>query len=120
METEKPLPRIHLHVEVEYKKNYARQASGGVLKNISLSGAFVESRGADFKHNEKIMLTFSVSGRERKIAAHVIWTSQEGAGIKFKPTNNRDVQIIDDLMYFVETSRTGKKDVLDDIFKKVA
>jgi hypothetical protein len=36
------------------------------------------------------------------------------------PMNNRDVQIVDDLIYFVEARRSDSKDILDGIFKKVA
>jgi hypothetical protein len=50
----------------------------------------------------------------------VIWANTVGVGVKFKPTNNRDVQIIDDLMDFVEASRSNKRGVLDTILKKVA
>jgi hypothetical protein len=56
----------------------------------------------------------------RKIHASVIWSNRFGAGIKFSPTNNRDVQIVDDLMYFVESKRENRRSVLDSIFKQVA
>jgi hypothetical protein len=102
VETNKvPAPRTPLYLEVGFKKNYAREEARGILKNISLSGAFLEFRGEDFRANEKLHLRFVV-------------------GIKFMPTNNRDVQIVDDLIYFVENNREGTRDVLDKIFKKVA
>jgi hypothetical protein len=115
-----PLPRMPLNVPVDFKKSYARQVSKATLRNISLSGAFMEFRENELKPSEKLVLTFMVSGRERKIQATVIWANTVGAGVKFKPTNNRDVQIIDDLMYFVEASRSNKRGVLDTILKKVA
>lgn len=114
-----PAPRTPLHLEVSFKKNYARQASSAVLKNISLTGAFLECRGESFRANEKLNLTFIVAGRERKIAATVIWTNSAGCGVKFHPTSNRDVQIVDDLIYFVESGRDGRRNVLDNIFRKV-
>lgn len=119
METSKaPSPRTPLHLEVSFKKNYARQASSGVLKNISLTGAFLEYRGESFRTNEKLALTFVVAGRERKIAATVIWCNSVGCGLKFHPNSNRDVQIVDDLIYFVESNRSERRGVLDHIFKK--
>lgn len=121
METNKvPAPRTPLYLEVGFKKNYARDEAKGILKNISLSGAFLEFRGENFRANEKLHLRFVVGGRERKIAASVIWCNSFGCGIKFMPTNNRDVQIVDDLIYFVENNREGRRDVLDKIFRKVA
>lgn len=120
METTKnPAPRTRLHLDVEFRKNYARQASKGTLKNISLTGAFLDFTGGDFRANEKLQLTFVVSGRERKIAATVIWANSSGCGVRFQPASQRDVQIVDDLIYFVEEGRSGRKNVLDDIFKKV-
>lgn len=115
-----PAPRTPLHLEVSFKKNYAREESKGTLKNISLSGAFLECGAHSFKQNEKVNLTFVVAGRERKIASQVIWMNSNGCGVKFLPTNNRDVQIVDDLIYFVESSRSGRRDVFDLILKKVS
>ncbi len=115
----KPAPRIPLFVDIEYRKSYARQGSKGVLKNISITGAFLELPET-FTPRDKLVVVFQVSGRKRKVAARVIWVNQSGAGIKFEPVNNRDVQIVDDLMYFVNVSRDSRRDVLDNIIKKVA
>lgn len=115
-----PAPRTALHLEVTYKKNYARQLSKGTLKNISLTGAFLDCQAESFRPNEKLQLTFIVAGRERKISATVIWANSGGCGVKFHPNSNRDVQIVDDLIYFVEAGRTERRDVLDGIFKKAA
>jgi hypothetical protein len=121
VETSKvPAPRTPLFLEVSFKKNYAREEVKGTLKNISLSGAFLEFHGENFRANEKLHLRFVVSGRERKIAANVVWSNSLGCGLKFMPTNNRDVQIVDDLIYFVENNRHDRRDVLDKIFKKVS
>jgi hypothetical protein len=113
-----PAPRTSLHLEVTFKKNYARQLSVGTLKNISLSGAFLESSSGSFRTEEKLHLTFTVAGRERKIAATVVWVNESGCGVKFHPNSNRDVQIVDDLIYFVESDRHERRDVLNGIFKK--
>jgi PilZ domain len=116
-----PAPRIPLQMDVEYRRSYARRREKGRLKNISITGAFLElPDAAELAPNDKVLITILVSGRERKIPAHVIWNSSFGCGVKFLPTNNRDVQIVDDLMYFVENSRTNQRAVLDSIFKKVS
>ncbi len=114
-----PAPRIRLFVDVEYRKSYSRQGNKGVLKNISLTGAFLETEGS-LSSKDKLVITFQVSGRQRKVAAQVVWSSTNGVGIKFMPTNNRDVQIVDDLMYFVTTSKDSQRNVLDNIFKRLA
>ena len=115
-----PAPRTPLDLEVSFKRNYAREESTGRLKNISLSGAFIECGGDMFRANEKMQLRFVVEGRERKISCSVIWVNSLGCGIKFLPVNNRDVQIVDDLIYFVENSRESRRNVVNQIFKKVA
>ncbi len=114
-----PAPRTPLNLEVSFKRNYAREETKGTLKNISISGAFLEFEGGEIRANEKLNLVFIVAGRERKVAAHVIWKNSAGCGVKFMPTNNRDVQIIDDLIYFVENNRTDRRSLMDTIFKKV-
>ena len=114
-----PAPRTPLNLEVSFKRNYAREETKGTLKNISLSGAFLEFEGGEVRANEKLNLIFVVAGRERKVAAQIIWINSAGCGVKFMPANNRDVQIVDDLIYFVESSRTGRRSVMENIFKKV-
>ncbi len=120
METQTPAPRTPLHIEVEYRKNYAREESAGVLKNISITGAFLQFQGTGLRAGEKLSLKFRVSGRERNVQALVVWSNSSGSGVKFLPLNNRDVQIVDDLIYFVENKRTDTRDILDGIFKKVS
>ncbi len=121
MNTDKtPAARTPLNIEVSFRRSYARDDANGTLKNISLTGAFL-THGADaLRSGEKLHLSFSVAGRERDIHAVVVWSNSFGSGIKFLPQNNRDVQIVDDLIYFVESRRSGTRDVLDLIFKKVA
>jgi len=117
--TEKvPSPRIPLKLDVEYRKSYGRNPEIGQLRNISLSGAFLEHQNEALKESDKVCITFKVGGRTRKINASIIWSNSIGSGIKFLPTNNRDVQIVDDLMYFVESKRENRRSVLDDIFKQ--
>ena len=121
METSKhPAPRTPLHIEVVFRKNYAREESSGTLKNISLTGAFLHHHADGLKSGEKLVLRFNVSGREREVQACVVWSNSYGSGIKLMPQNNRDIQIVDDLIYFVEEKRSDTKSVLDKIFSKVA
>lgn len=113
-----PAPRIPLKLDVEYRKSYGRRFEVGQLRNISLTGAFLEHGNEALKASDKVCITFKVGGRTRKINASIIWSNDVGSGIKFLPSNNRDVQIVDDLMYFVESKRENKRNVLDDIFKQ--
>ena len=115
-----PAPRLPLKMDVEYRRSYARQSVHGTLRNISLTGAFLETNSDQLTTTDKVVVTFIVSGRRRNINATIVWKNGAGCGIKFQPFNNRDVQIVDDLMYFVETSREDRRNVLDDIFKRVS
>ena len=120
-ETTQPAARIPLQMDVEFRRSYARNDAKGKLKNISITGAFLQLAGpTDLMPKDKLLITIYVSGRERQIPAHVVWNSSLGCGVKFLPNNNRDVQIIDDLMYFVENTRSSQREVLDSIFKKVS
>ncbi len=121
METTKaPAQRTPLNIEVEYRKNYAREGTAGTLKNISLTGAFLKHVGDALKVGEKLVVNFTVAGRERAVHATVVWTNPVGSGVRFQPINNRDVQIVDDLIYYVESKREGTRGILDEILKKVA
>lgn len=121
METEnKPAERIPLYMKVEYRKSYAREGVDGTLKNISLTGAFLQQNNSALNAGEKIGLNFSVGSQKRLVQAQVIWSNKWGSGIKFLPNNNRDVQIIDDLIYFIESKRGNQRNILENIFKKVA
>jgi hypothetical protein len=115
-----PSPRIPLKLDVEYRRSYGRSPDVGQLRNISISGAFLEHGNEELQGSDKVCITFKVGGRTRKINAAIIWSNTTGSGIKFLPTNNRDVQIVDDLMYFVESKRENRRGVLDDIFKQAA
>lgn len=115
-----PAARIPLELDVEFRKSYAREATAGTLKNISLTGAFVEHGQLEVQVGDRLQVVLNVAGRIRKIQAQVIWGNGLGCGIKFLPVNNRDVQIVDDLMYFVENKRMGHRGVFDSILKKVS
>ena len=116
-----PAKRIPLLLDVEIRRSYARRGEKAKLKNISLTGAFLElpqTRG--LLPDDKLQITILVSGRQRQLHAHVIWNCESGCGLRFSPANKRDVQIVDDLMYYVENSRQSQRSVLDTIFKKVS
>jgi hypothetical protein len=119
-----PAPRTPLHLNVSFRRSYARCDSNGTLKNISLSGAFLEISDHDLRAEEKINLIFVVAERERRITAQIVWKNSLGAGIRFMPQNNRDIQIVDDLIYYVETKRMGHREILggilDGILKKAS
>jgi hypothetical protein len=112
-------PRVPLNVSIEFRRNYARVSDFGVLKNISMSGAFIETNSHRLQTREKVKLTFNVGGRIRQINAAVIWVREAGAGLKFQPYNNQDLQIVDDLIYFIENQRSSRRNVLATIFDKV-
>ena len=115
-----PAPRIPLQMQIEYRKSYGRQNVKGILKNISLTGAFLETQDVELIPDDKVVLEFVVSERRRKMAATIIWKTQTGCGVMFQPFNKRDVQIVDDLMYFVQNRRDFRKGILEDIFKRAA
>ena len=116
-----PAKRIPLQVNVEYRKSYARHFELGTLKNISVSGAFLSGpEAARCQKRDKVCLVVRVGGRTRKLHATIVWTNALGAGLKFHHYNNRDFQIVDDLIYFVEKTRKSRRNVLETIFKKVA
>ena len=115
-----PAPRIPLQMAIEYRKSYGRQNTKGVLKNISLTGAFLQTETIELAATDKVVLEFVVSDRRRKMAATIIWKNSKGCGIRFAPFNKRDTQIVDDLMYFVQNNRDFRRTLLDDIFKQAA
>lgn len=113
-----PSPRIPLQMQIEFRKSYGRANSKGVLKNISLTGAFLETETLELAPEDKVVLEFVVSERRRKMAATIIWKNAKGCGVVFHPFNKRDTQIVDDLMYFVQNRREFRRNLLDDIFKQ--
>lgn len=115
-----PSPRTPLNLDITFKKSYGRSPCVGRIINISLSGAFIELEGLPLASNEKINVNIEVAGRKRKLPAFVVWKNNQGCGIKFNHASNRDIQIIDDLIYFAESLRSDRREVVKDILKKVA
>ena len=120
MSLENPAPRLPLTLPIEFRKNYSRKMDQGDLRNISLSGAFLAHASNDILINDKINICFKVSGRERVLQASVIWKNSNGAGLRFHPDNNRDVQIVDDLMYFVRDRRSKNRSVFESILSEIS
>lgn len=116
----KPAPRVQLTLPMSFRKVYGRRDENGILKNISLSGAFLETHNETYFPKDKLIFTMKVSGRTRKINVEIVWKSQSGYGIQFLPFNQTDVQLIDDLIYFVNVKRENKKTLLSSIFDKVS
>jgi hypothetical protein len=115
-----PSPRLPLQMNIEFRKSYARQAGKGTLKNISLTGAFLETETLELFPSDKLVITFVLSERVRRMTATIVWKNGRGCGVQFHPFNKRDVQIVDDLMYFVQNTRSGTRSVLDNIFQVVS
>ncbi len=117
MQSEK---RTSLFHDVKFRKTYARQNTPAILKNVSLSGAFMVYADTKLQAGDKVSIVLQISGRERNLQAQIIWSNERGSGLKFIPHTQRDVQIIDDLIYFVEEKKIDQKEILGDILKKVA
>ena len=113
-------PRVVLSLPILFRKTYGRRDENGLLKNISLTGALLESTNQNYMPNDKLIFQMHVSGRERNINAKVIWKGTNGYGVQFLPFNKADIQLIDDLIYFVNVKKESKKDLLSSIFKKVS
>ena len=59
-------PRVVLSLPVKFRKTYGRREEQGLLKNISLTGAFLESTNENYIKNDKLVFQMEVSGRQRK------------------------------------------------------
>ena len=115
----KPAPRLPLLLPVEFRKNYSRKPAYGDLKNISLTGAFLISKKDGLSVGDRINISFNVSRRQRVVSASIIWLDNDGYGLKFNHESNRDIQIIDDLIYLINGKRTKNRTVLDKIFNRI-
>ena len=113
-------PRVVLSLPILFRKTYGRRDENGLLKNISLTGALLESSNQNYMPNDKLIFQMQVSGRERNINAKIVWKGSGVYGVRFMPFNKADIQLIDDLMYFVNVKKENKKDLLSSIFKKVS
>jgi len=114
-----PSPRFNVDLAFEFKRNYARQTTKAEVCNISLTGALIKT-DVSLKPSEKVSVFLTVSGRTRKVAAKVVWVGDRGAGLQFQPFNSRDLQIVDDIIYYATEKTSSTKSLFDSILNKVA
>lgn len=115
-----PAPRTPVTLNVSYRRSYARSENGAIMGNISSTGAFLRHGDTSLTPGDKVTVLVSVSGRQREVPAMVIWSNSSGSGIRFAPQSFRDSQIVEDLVFFVESKRSGSKEILNQIFQKVS
>jgi hypothetical protein len=115
----KPAHRHSVELAFEFKKNYSRTSSKAEVCNISLTGALIKT-DQPLKPSEKLNVYLSVSGRTRKVSARVVWVGDRGVGLQFQPFNNRDLQIVDDIIYYATEKNESTKNLFDSILNKVA
>ena len=119
---------ISPNLNVEYKKKYARHFKKGTLKDMSHSEAYliIKNEGFTQKNKEQdslnikdeISIILKLEQRERTLQASVISNDTYGVKIKFHFYNNREYQIVDDLIYFIEKSKEKRRQSLDFIFSQ--
>jgi hypothetical protein len=112
-------PRFNVELNFEFKRNYARQISKAEVRNISLTGALIKTE-LPLRPSEKLNVYLTVSGRTRKVAAKVVWVGDRGVGLQFQPFNSRDLQIVDDIIYYATEKSSSTKTLFDTILNKVA
>lgn len=121
---------IPLNLDVAYKKNYARHFKNGQLQRINNFEAYLfigrdevtlnqrtpldDKKSLNLK--DKISIVLQLGERKRILQASVTSTDSYGAKVKFHFYNNRDYQIVDDLIYFIEKSKEKRRRRLDFIF----
>lgn len=114
-----PAKRTYVGQEITFKLAYSRTTSKGLLKNISSTGAFIQSEGLVAKLG-KIVVTLIGYGNERDIAAEIVWTNEQGYGIKFIPRNKRDLRIIEDLVECSEKLKSERLNCLPKVFGAIS
>ena len=112
-------PRFNVDLNFEFKRNYARQISKAEVRNISLTGALIKTE-IPLRPSEKLNVYLTVSGRTRKVSAKVVWVGDRGVGLQFQPFNSRDLQIVDDIIYYATEKTSSTKSLFDSILNKVA
>jgi hypothetical protein len=119
IERRDPSPRFNVDLAFDFKRNYARQTNKAEVRNISLTGALIKTE-IPLKPSEKLNVYLTVSGRTRKVAAKVVWVGDRGVGVEFQPFNSRDLQIVDDIIYYATEKNSSTKSLFDSILNKVA
>ena len=111
---------ISPNLDVEYKKKYARHFKVGRLRDISNSEAYLLTKDdkTPFNLKDEISITLKLGQRKRTLQASVIASDTSGVKIKFHFYNNREYQIVDDMIYFIEKSKEERRQSLDFIFNQ--
>lgn len=114
-----PAPRTVFNLEVQFRKSYARAISNGRLRNISLTGAYLEC--TEFFHlQERFQFHFFIGGQLHFVAAETVWRSSNGYGVKFITIKKRDTRVIEDVVQIAESMRYGKQQLLSNILKSAS
>ena len=122
---------ISPNLNVEYKKKYARYFKNGRLKDISNSEAYLITKDEEcvqkykirndktiLNLRDKVSVILKLGQRKRILQASVISNNAHGVKLKFHFYNNREYQIVDDLIYFIEKSKEKRRQHLDFIFSQ--
>ena len=111
---------ISPNLNVEYKKKYARHFKMGNLRDINNSEAYLLTNDDKTSLNlkDEISIFLKLGERKRTIQASVILKDTHGIKIKFHFYNNKEYQIVDDLIYFIEKSKEKRRQSLDFIFNQ--
>lgn len=123
----KPAQRLYLKMPISYRFIYGRQNQKGLIKNISLTGAFLKwnqdqksfQSPPSFCLEDKVLLFFSVKGRMRRVKSSIVWINDIGCGMQFLPKNQRDIQIVDDLIYFKKFESKKKEELFRLIIEQI-
>lgn len=114
-----PAPRTPARMGVEFRRVYGRQVFDGIIKNISVTGVFIE-HALRFEKEDMVQIEMCIGNRKKKIKAKVIWSNEMGSGLQFHPKSKQEIQMIDDMIYFIEQRWHEMKGVLNNILIKMA
>ena len=78
----KPAPRIPLKVAISFRRSYARKLDYGTLKNISLTGAYLETELKDLTTGETVFKSSARNSKDKIGLDYVdYFSSSEGIAI---------------------------------------
>lgn len=89
-----------MNLVTSLKRLFSRAGIEVTVKNLSLTGAFIEVSNKDLCLHDKVKIAVVLFDRERELSATVVWKNETGVGVKFIYKNSQDMQIVDDLIYF--------------------
>ncbi len=108
---------LYVNTKILFRPSYARKNYEGMLKHISPEGAFIETNLP--KSTKKLSITLSVANYQRKIDAEIMEHGPKGLNIKFTSLGNKDIQMIDDFMFFEKHNKKSKKNLLHYLLQKL-